>query len=82
MDAHFHSLPDLFHQLGLPNDTAAIDHFIATHRPLAQGVHLADARFWTPSQALFLREALAVDADWAEVVDALSARLNEPGLGH
>ena len=36
MDLHFHRLPDLFHQLGLPNEPAAIEHFIATHRPLAR----------------------------------------------
>ena len=77
MDPHFHRLSDLFHQLGLPSDPVAIDTFIAAHRPLAPGVHLADAPFWSPSQAQFLREALAVDADWAEVVDALAARLIE-----
>ncbi len=76
MDAVFHTLPDLFHQLGLPNDEAAIDGFIATHRHLPSGVRLPDAPFWTPSQAQFLREALASDADWAEVADALSARLS------
>ena len=77
MDPHFHRLSDLFRQLGLPNDPAAIDAFIAANRPLGPGVNLADAPFWLPSQAQFLREALAVDADWAEVVDALAARLIE-----
>ena len=76
MDAAFHRLQDLFRQLGLPNDKAAIEHFIAAHRHLPSGVRLPDATFWTPSQAQFLREALAADADWAEVVDALSARLS------
>jgi len=38
-------------------------------------VKIADAPFWTPAQAAFLREKLNEDADWAELVDQLSAAL-------
>ena len=35
----------------------------------------ADAPFWTPAQADFLRQALAEDADWSEEVDELAVLL-------
>lgn len=75
MEHGIHRLPELFRQLGLPDDTAAIEHFLAAHRPLAPEVALADASFWSPSQAQFLREKLCDDGDWAELVDQLSQRL-------
>lgn len=74
-----HSMSNLFDQLGLPSDTAAIERFIETHSPLAPGVLLAEAPFWTPAQASFLREEIVEDADWAEVVDALNAELRMRG---
>lgn len=70
-----HALTELFLQLGLPRDADAIDGFIARHRPLAARVALADAPFWTPSQSAFLREEIARDADWAELIDRLSVML-------
>lgn len=76
METPFHSLADLFRQLGLADDTAAIARFIAAHRPLPAGVALCDAPFWNASQGQFLREALHRDADWAEPVDALAALLS------
>lgn len=76
METPFHRLPDLFRQLGLPDDAAAIDRFIATHRPLPAGVALCEAPFWTPTQAQFLREQIRADADWSELVDALAVRLS------
>ena len=66
---------------GLHSATHVLGHEIAAaaHIPgrtaLAQGVTLADAPFWSPAQASFLREELAEDADWAEVVDELNLRL-------
>jgi hypothetical protein len=75
MEAPIHRLPDLFRQLGLPDDPAFIEQFIARHRPLPQGVALPDADIWTPAQAQFLREELAKDSDWSELVDLLAARL-------
>ena len=65
MEKPIHALKDLFAQLGLPNDAAAIDAFIKAHSPLPETVKVADAPFWTTAQAAFLREELAEDADWA-----------------
>lgn len=77
MDTQFHHLGDLFRQLGLPADPAAIEQFIRNQGPLPAGTPLAEATLWTRSQAAFLREQLADDADWAEVVDALNALLSQ-----
>ena len=76
MESSIHRLGDLFRQLGLPDEPASIEAFIATHGPLPDGVVLADATFWAPSQAQFLRDELSDDADWAELVDSLSALLS------
>ena len=76
MESPMHSMKNLFAQLGLPSDDASIDRFIATHAPLPETVALADAPFWTSSQAAFLREEIREDADWAEVVDQLNLRLH------
>ena len=51
MDLSFHSMPELFAQLGLPDDAASIQSFIQQHRPLPMGIRLFDAPFWSPSQA-------------------------------
>ena len=75
MEKSFHRFSDLFAQLGLPSDTSSIKRFIMEHRPLGDQVSLADASFWSQSQANFLREELLIDADWAEVIDHLSAAL-------
>lgn len=75
MEAPIHSMKNLFAQLGLPSDSDAIERFIASHSPLPDDVPLADAPFWTPAQAAFLREEILEDADWAEVVDQLNASL-------
>ncbi len=72
-----HSVADLFAQLGLPNEEADIQAFVATHRPLPGDVRLADAPFWTEAQARFLRDEIRDDADWAEVVDQLNLMLHE-----
>ena len=76
MESTFHPLTDLFRQLGLADDTAAIAQFIEAHRPLPAGVALCDAPFWSPSQAQFLRQAIRCDADWAEPVDSLAVLLS------
>lgn len=75
MDQPFHRFSELFAQLGLPSDAQAIGQFLAAHSPLADGVALADAPFWTVAQATFLREELLEDADWAEIVDQLNVAL-------
>ena len=76
MEIDFHRVCDLFAQLGLPNEPAAVDGFIARHRPLAAGTAICDAPFWSPSQAQFIREQMRADGDWALVVDSLAARLS------
>lgn len=68
-------LKDLFVQLGLSNDQQAIEAFISQHRRLEQNVRIEDAHFWSPSQARFLRTSLLEDAEWAELIDQLSAML-------
>jgi hypothetical protein len=69
------SLPQLFAQLGLPDQAAAIEAFVLAHRPLPGDLTLAEAPFWTPAQSQLLACELAEDADWAEVVDTLDALL-------
>jgi hypothetical protein len=75
MEAHVHSLANLFAQLGLPADEPAIDAFIAAHAPLPHDVALCEASFWSASQSEFLKTELADDADWAEIIDALDVQL-------
>ena len=75
MEAPVHQLCELFQQLGLPDEGPAIERFIATHRPLDGAIRLADAPFWSTAQRQFLREEIAEDADWAELVDTLNIRL-------
>ncbi|MBX3607441.1 MAG: DUF2789 domain-containing protein [Piscinibacter sp.] len=75
MESPLHALKDLFDQLGLPSSGREIDRFVAQHRPLPGDVALADAPFWSAAQARFLREEVAEDADWAELVDHLDAML-------
>ncbi len=77
MEGIDHPLSELFAQLGLPNDRASIDRFIEEHAPLDNAIRLADAPFWNESQSRFLRETIAQDADWAEVVDHFDARLRD-----
>ncbi len=71
---HHHKFGELFAQLGLPSNPAAVNEFCARYR-LARQLHIADAPFWTEAQAQFLREAWNDDADWVPVIDALAARL-------
>lgn len=78
MDDPFHRFTDLFAQLGLASDSASISRFITQHAPLDDAIRLEDAPFWNTSQAHFLQEKLIADADWAEVVDQLSAALRAP----
>jgi hypothetical protein len=75
MEAPVHDMNHLFAQLGLPADSGAIDRFIASHGPLPPAMLLFEAPFWTAGQAAFLREGLLVDADWAQVIDALNGEL-------
>lgn len=76
MEANQHTLSNLFAQLGLPAEPAAIDAFVAAHRPLGNGVALYRAPFWTAAQRAFLKEEIIEDADWAGVIDELNLRLS------
>jgi len=76
MQNQLHSLNNLFAQLGLPSDEAAIDEFIASHRPLESGTALYRAPFWSTAQRTFLKEEIIEDADWASVIDELNVRLS------
>ena len=75
MDTNTHTLAVLFAQLGLPNAPQDIEQFLAAH-PLPPRVPIAQAAFWSASQAAFLREALEQDAEWAESIDALANLLS------
>lgn len=76
MDKPVHTMNSLFDQLGLPSDNASIVNFITEHRPLPDTMRLSEAPFWSKSQAMFLREELQEDADWAMVIDELNAELH------
>lgn len=76
MNTQQHTMSNLFAQLGLPADEAAIENFIATHRPLESSTALYRAPFWTASQRAFLKEEIIEDADWAVVIDELNGRLS------
>ncbi|MFP4252076.1 MAG: DUF2789 domain-containing protein [Guyparkeria sp.] len=77
MQPPFHPLSELFEQLGLDASEQDIEAFIDRHSPLPSEVALSDAPFWNENQRRFLRESLAEDADWAEAVDHLDARLRD-----
>lgn len=74
MESAHHEFNELFKQLGLPSNGAAIRRFCGEHY-LPAGELLADAPFWNAAQAQFLREAWSQDADWVELIDQLDARL-------
>ena len=75
MQAQLHTMNNLFAQLGLPSEQAAVENFIAAHRPLENGVALYRAPFWSAAQRAFLKEEIIEDADWAAVIDELNGRL-------
>jgi hypothetical protein len=75
MELSNHQFTELFDQLGLASDSASIESFIASHRPVDETIDLWSASFWSPAQSQFLRESLKADADWAPVVDQLNVAL-------
>lgn len=76
MEEFVHDMSNLFAQLGLPADQASIAAFIEHHGPLDSATALADATFWSASQAAFLKEEIALDAAWAPIIDELNAELH------
>jgi len=69
------SMTRLFDQLGLGSAPQFIEAFIASHKPLPETIALADAPFWSASQAEFLRCEVDADTDWAIVIERLNAAL-------
>ncbi len=76
MDTNPNTLTVLFDQLGLPSDSESIKQFVSNH-VLPSGVLIANASFWTPSQAAFLGEELRRDSEWADAVDTLAVLLTQ-----
>lgn len=66
----------LFAQLGLSDDACSVARFIGQHAHIANGVALHEGLDWTPSQASFLLECLALDSEWSNVVDQLNVALH------
>lgn len=72
-------MTNLFLQLGLDADEAAIAQFIKTHQ-LPADVRLAEAPYWNDAQRQFLSEQIKEDAAWAIVVDQLNESLHEDAV--
>lgn len=70
-----HSIHSLFDQLGLDSSDQGINAFVTKHGSLSADVKLHQADFWTEAQAAFLKQMIDEDADWAEIVDELDAKL-------
>jgi len=77
MSQIWHDLSTLFDQLGLESSADEIDAFIRRHNPLPGDILLHQANFWTKSQAEFIQESEAQDADWADVVNKLDVLLRK-----
>lgn len=69
-------MTNLFRQMGLDSTPEGVAEFISNHQ-LQPKTHITDAPFWSGSQRALLKELLDSDADWAIVVDELSASLTE-----
>ena len=78
MDANRHTMTSLFSQLGLSENTRAIEEFVDGHGPLANEVALCHAPFWNDAQRSFLTEEMVKDADWVGVIDELNRLLHRP----
>lgn len=76
MDMTTQNFANLFLQLGLENDDAAIETFIKDHH-LPDAMQLYEAPFWNTAQKHFLAESLAQDAQWSEVIDHLDTLLRK-----
>lgn len=79
MDESTPCMTNLFLQLGLDADEAAIAQFIKTHQ-LPADVRLAQAPYWNDAQRQFLAEQIKEDAAWAIVVDQLNESLHEDAV--
>jgi hypothetical protein len=75
MYSPIHSIHSLFDQLGLASYDEAINAFVAKNGTLPGGIKLHQADFWNEAQKTFLQQMIDEDADWAEIVDELDAKL-------
>jgi hypothetical protein len=75
MYSPIHSIHSLFDPLGLDSSEQAINAFVAKHGSLHANVKIHQADFWNEAQSSFLQHMINDDADWAEVVDELDAKL-------
>lgn len=72
---------ELFAELGLACDYAAIADFVQQH-PLAAGVPLVEASFWTPTQREFLLTSARDESGWGSVVLQLDNLLRNTAISH
>lgn len=77
MRSNVNTLSDLFKQLGLPDDPASIRDFICRHQGACRDCALPQASIWTDNQKIFLQEAIAQDADWAQPAETLTSLLRK-----
>lgn len=75
MYSTIHSIHSLFYQLGLASSDRAINAFVAKNGTLPSGIKLHQADFWNAALKTFLQQMIDEDADWAEIVDELDAKL-------
>lgn len=76
MQSPFHTVTDLFLQLGLRADASSIAAFIEDHAGAFQTCALPDATIWTESQRAFLNESIIDDSDWAIPAEQLTSLLS------
>ena len=82
MNNRTHDMPELFAQLGLPADARAHQRFHSRASPARARARTRDGTILEPGAGRrFLDEALAADADWAPVVDALNLELHRGHWG-
>ena len=71
MNAHSHTLNELFLQLGLPHEDQDIEAFVKTHKLTEQTTPLYKASFWSSSQSVFIKECWQDDSEWCNQIDHL-----------
>lgn len=77
MEMQFHTLNQLFAQLGLPSDDQSIEQFIERHKPISNHQKLQELPFFSSHQQDFLRQARENDADWSAVIDDLDCLIRQ-----
>ena len=77
MECSYHTINELFDQLGLPSSDNEIESFIDTNKPLKHSVKIQAADCFSKSQQTFIEEAFHHDSDWVVAVEHLDAMLRE-----